>query len=776
MTNIRYNKAEKWEIEESKFSAEFLGKCEAIMSLGNGYLGLRSATEERYLGEKRGYFVAGTFNKFDKDEVTELPNIADVLAIDMYFNGQYFTLEKGEIKEYSRTLNLRTGELTRHVYWISPLGDEFNISFYRVVSLKDLHLIAQKVEITPVNNNADIKAIAGIDGRITNSGSQHLSDNDKRLYEKRYMQMIQTTTESNISLVHNTTCSFAMNKKTLDMDSRIVIERRRIHTEYIGKIDRGNTLVIEKVSNVYTSRDKENKGLGLAAIQEKSLHAIKLRSEEGYDEILLESAQEWNAKVWNVNPIIIESEDPFDQLAIRFAQYHLTIMTPAHDNRMSIAAKGLSGEGYKGHTFWDTDIFILPYFTFTNPAIARQLEEYRYLSLGGARQKALSNGYEGAQYPWESAWIDDGEVTPMWGAADIITGLPMKIWSGFIEQHITSDVAYGIWQYYMVTDDEEFMDRYGYELLLDTAKFWVSRLECSNEDNKYHINNVVGPDEYKEHADDNAYTNYMAYWNIKKAMEYYQLLKLEKPDIYDQLNVKLDLENTYRVWNERVDKIYLPKPRETDLVIPQDKHYLSYKEIDLTKYKNQEQVGSLFFDYNLDQVNKLQVSKQADIMVLFFLMEDIFSLDVKKANWNYYEPRTLHDSSLSLSTHCILANDMGDYDMAYNLFRRASYIDLGPNMKTSDEGIHAASIGGIWQSTIFGFGGVRMLNGNLRIEPNLPKAWSKLQFNIIWKGQVLKVKILKDRFTIENITKKKEVIVCHKGKGYKIINKLEIKL
>ena len=362
MTNIRYNKAEKWEIEESKFSAEFLGKCEAIMSLGNGYLGLRSATEERYLGEKRGYFVAGTFNKFDKDEVTELPNIADVLAIDMYFNGQYFTLEKGEIKEYSRTLNLRTGELTRHVYWISPLGDEFNISFYRVVSLKDLHLIAQKVEITPVNNNADIKAIAGIDGRITNSGSQHLSDNDKRLYEKRYMQMIQTTTESNISLVHNTTCSFAMNKKTLDMDSRIVIERRRIHTEYIGKIDRGNTLVIEKVSNVYTSRDKENKGLGLAAIQEKSLHAIKLRSEEGYDEILLESAQEWNAKVWNVNPIIIESEDPFDQLAIRFAQYHLTIMTPAHDNRMSIAAKGLSGEGYKGHTFWDTDIFILPYF------------------------------------------------------------------------------------------------------------------------------------------------------------------------------------------------------------------------------------------------------------------------------------------------------------------------------------------------------------------------------------------------------------------------------
>lgn len=772
--NIRYNNIHKWKIEENIFESGFLGKCEAIMSLGNGYLGIRSATEERYLEEKRGYFVAGTFNKFDKNEVTELPNIADILAIELYLNGQYFTLDKGVIKEYSRTLDLRTGELARHIDWISPRGDEFKLSFYRVVSLKDVHLIAQKVEITPVNHTSSIKVIAGIDGRITNSGSQHLSDHDKRLYDKRYMQMIQTTTESNISFVHNTTCSFTMNKRPQDIDSRIVIERRRIHTEYTGKINMGNTLVIEKISNVYTSRDKENEGLDLSAIQDKSLNAIKLRSDDGYDAILSESSKEWNTKVWNVNPITIESEDPLDQLAIRFAQYHLRIMTPSHDNRMSIAAKGLSGEGYKGHTFWDTDIFILPYFTFTNPEVARRLEEYRYLSLEGARRKARSNGYEGAQYPWESAWIDDGEVTPMWGAADIITGLPMKIWSGLIEQHITADVAYGLWQYYVVTDDEEFMDRYGYEILLDTAKFWASRLEYSEEDNLYHINNVVGPDEYKEHADDNAYTNYMAHWNIRKAMEYYQLLKQNKPSIFEQLDGKLELEKAYKVWNDRVDRIYLPIPRESDLVIPQDKHYLSYKEIDLTKYKNQEQVGSLFFDYNLDQVNKLQVSKQADIMVLFFLMEDIFSSDVKKSNWNYYEPRTLHDSSLSLSTHCIMANDMGDYELAYELYRRASNIDLGHNMKSSDEGIHAASIGGIWQTVVYGFGGVRMLNGKLRIEPNLPKAWSKLQFNIIWKGQILHITIVKDRFTIDNKTREKDITIIHKGKVYTIMNELEI--
>lgn len=775
-TNMRYGKAQEWKIEEGKFNSAFLGKCEAVMSLGNGYLGLRSATEERYLGEKRGYFVAGTFNKFDEEEVTELPNIADILTIDMYFGGQYFTLEKGTIKEYSRTLNLKTGELYRHVYWISPSGEEFDISFYRVVSLKDIHLVAQKVEITPINHNMELKVLTGIDGKMTNSGSQHLSDGDKRLYEKRYMQLLQTTGESQIDIIHNTTCSFTMNKESADLNSRIVIERRKIYTEYTGMVEKGKTLVIEKVSNVYTSRDKDNVGLNRKEVQEKSLVALKESASQGYDAILLESAKEWKTRVWDENPITIDSEDPFDQLAIRFAMYHLTIMTPAHDNRMSIAAKGLSGEGYKGHTFWDTDIFILPYFTFTNPKVARQLEQYRYFLLPGAHKKALSNGCEGAQFPWESAWIKDGEVTPVWGAADIITGLPTKIWSGFIEQHITADVAYGIWQYYMVTDDEEFMDEYGYELLMDTAKFWASRLEYSEEDNKYHINDVVGPDEYKEHADDNAFTNYMAHWNIKKAMEYYRLLKEEKPEVFHKLYQKMDLENAYLIWNDRVDKIYLPVPRESDMVIPQDKNYLTYKDIDLTKYKNQTQVGSMFLDYNLEQVNKIQVSKQADIMILFFLMEDMFSLEVKKANWNYYEPRTLHDSSLSLSTHCILANDMGDYDMAYNLFRRACNIDLGPNMKSSDDGIHAASIGGIWQSIVYGFGGVRMLNGNLRIEPKLPKTWSSLNFKIIWKGQTLNITVLKDILIIENISKEKEVKVHVCDNYYSIIDKCEIKL
>lgn len=773
-TGMNYSKANEWIVMEDRFDNQALGKCEAIMCLGNGYIGLRSATEEKYLKEKRDYFVAGTFNKFDEEEVTELPNAADILAMEFYIDGEYFTLDQGTIHAYNRQLNLKTGELSRHVVWTSPNGIKLQFDFRRVVSLKELHVTAARVEVTPLNADIHLKVVSGIDGRMSNTGSQHFSDGNKRLYEQTYMQFVQTTTQSGIDFVHNTVLDFEMDGAVPAVDSRIVMERRKIFKEYTIPVAKGHILVIEKISNVYTSRDRELEGTPVEKIQEISLEALKASRQEGYARIAAASAAEWDRKVWNRTPIEIDCEDPYDQLAIRFAQYHLEIMVPDHDNRMNIGAKGFSGEGYKGHTFWDSDIFVLPYFTFTSPEVAKKLVEYRYLSLPGAHKKAASNHYEGAQFPWESAWLDDGEVTPVWGAADIVTGLPIKIWSGFIEQHITADVAYGLWQYYMVTGDEQFMKDCGYELLMDTAKFWATRLEYSEEDQLYHINDVVGPDEYKEHVDDNAFTNYMAYWNIGKAIEYYQLLKEKEPELFAKLSEKMELERFYGEWLDKKDRIYLPAPRPEDLVMGQDRTYLSLKQVDLTKYKNQTNIGTIYHDYNQEQICQMQVSKQADIMMLFFLMENMFSLDVKRANWKYYEARTLHDSSLSLSTHCVLASDMGEEDLAYTLFNRATRIDLGPNMKTSDDGIHSASIGGIWQCVVYGFGGVRMLNGELRIEPKLPKTWHRLKFDIIWHGQRLEVSADKKGFTVVNATGTESVQFSWHGTVYMVRDTVSI--
>ncbi|HBA97693.1 MAG TPA: family 65 glycosyl hydrolase [Lachnospiraceae bacterium] len=759
-----YSKIIDWIIAEDSFNPETLGKCEAVMSLGNGYLGLRSATEEHYLNETRGMFVAGTFNKFDENEVTELPNAADLIAVDLFIDGERFSLDSGEIKNYTRQLNIKTGTLMRSVQWTSPKGKQVDAKFERIVSLKRLHTIAQRITLS-FADDVIVKVRSGIDGTITNTGSQHFSDGDKRFYEKKYIQYVQTTTQSGIGFVETTAHELKLDGSTLEAAAEIFMDRRKVYAGYTAEIKAGQTFVIEKYSNVYTTRDKEYMDKDIHEIQEISLNACKTDIQAGYDVLASESGAQWDKEVWDKAPLSIEGP-AIDGFAGHFAQYHMRLMVPGHDNRMNIGAKGLSGEGYKGHTFWDTEIFLLPYYIFTAPDTARKLEEYRYLSLPGAHAKAAHNGYKGAMFPWESAWLDDGEVTPEYCDVDILTGKPVKVWSGFIEQHITSDVAFGAWQYAVISGDMDFMDKYGYELIMDTAIFWASRLE-EGEDGKYHINDVVGPDEYREHVNDNAFTNYMAHWNMKKAIEYYHILKENKPDIFAKLNKKLGLEEAYKAWEDGCSKIFLPVPNDKN-VLPQDDCYLSCKDIDLDKYKKQEHVGGITRDYNLEQINQIQVSKQADCLVLFFLLENEFSQEVKKASWEYYEKRTLHDSSLSLSTHSVLASDMGEKALAYDLFQKASMIDLGTFMGSSNAGIHAASFGGVWECVVYGFGGVRMLDGKLRICPALPDEWEKLSYTIIWKGQKLAVEATKDDVKVQNLTGTTEVEVEINGEICKL--------
>lgn len=764
---------DNWLIVEDDFDPYHLGKGEAILSLGNGYMGIRSSTEEKYASEVRNTFLAGTYNKFYKNEVTELPNIADVIQMEIKVNGEILDLKQGQVYGYSRTLNLQNGELTRTFEWENANKARYAFKFLRFVSMDNLHLIGQRIEIKALNCDTMIDITSGINGQMTNSGIQHFADGDKRLYDQRYLQLVQKTTESEIEVVINTVHTFKRDEEFFQPNALVVMDRRKIHNAYQMSVRMGETIIMEKLSSIHTSRDLDMPFESLENLKNNSLEHLKAIYPIGYEALLSKNAEAWLTKVWDAAPISIKSENAYDQLVIRFAQYHLAVMAPAHDSRMSVAAKGLSGEGYKGHIFWDTEIFILPYFIYTQPNIARSLLTYRYKTLSGAREKAKKEGYEGAMYPWESAWLDDGEVTPIWGAADIITGKPTKIWSGFIEQHITADVSYAIWQYYNVTGDQAFMDSYGYEIILDTGKFWASRLEWDETSQLYHINNVIGPDEYKEHVDDNAFTNHMAYWTINLAVAYTDQLKVEKPHIYAQLNERLELTRVYQEWIKKSPLIYLPKPNEKG-IIPQDKTYLTKTVIDLEPYKTQKHVGSIFKSYNLSQVNEIQVSKQADVMILLYLLEDQFSNEVKRACWQYYEPKTLHDSSLSLSTHTVLAADMNQLDLAYELFTRATKIDLGSNRKSSCDGIHAASIGGIWQCVVNGFGGIRMNSGHLRIEPNLPEPWEELVFTIIWQGVKLEVLASRTGFEVSLVDAVKPITFTHKDKTYVCTGKTSI--
>ncbi|MCG0593321.1 glycoside hydrolase family 65 protein [Lactiplantibacillus plantarum] len=761
---IRTNPSNPWILQEKEFNSQHLEKLEAVMCQGNGYMGVRATTEEHYVGETRDTLIAGTFDRFN-GEVNELPNLPDVTEIEIEINGQVLDLNQGHVSDYLREINLKNGLLTRSFTW-TVAEHSYRLKFERLVSLANRHLVISRVNITPLDGQAVVKVKSGINGQQTNNGSQHLIEGDKCLFDGTFMQMLTSTNESKINMAI-TTCHKFNTADNHVIKQQMKIGRRQVFFKFTDIIASRATLQFTKYSTLVTDRDNDFQGGNLSALRQFGLAMLKIESTKIFDEQLAATTTAWQQLVWNYGKLQIESSDADDQVALNFARYQLAVSTPAHDHRMNIGAKGLTGEGYKGHTFWDTEIFILPYYIFTKPKVAKSLIEYRYLGLTGAHRKAQDNNYEGAQFPWEASWPSDGESTPVWGAADVITGRAMKIWSGFIEQHITSDVAYGAMEYINATGDDQFALDKVYEIVLDAAKFWASRLEYNEKADRYEINDVIGPDEYKEHINNNAFTNYTAKWTLQTAIDLYKALKTNEPRKFSELNQKLDLDLCYQLWQERVNKIYLLQPN-ADGVIPENDTYLSLKTIDLSKYKSATHVGGIFNDYNLDQISNIQVTKQADVLLLLYLFEQKFAAKDKRTNWNYYEPKTTHDSSLSLSTHAVLASDLKMPDKAYELFQRACQIDIGPDMASSNDGTHSASLGGIWNVVVFGFGGIRLLGKTLRIEPHLPKVWTKLSFEIFWQQQRLQVTINKRHLSVKTLNATESVSFEHRGQQYRL--------
>lgn len=746
------NEKKNWLIAETAFDIRRQGKCESIFCLGSGYLGQRAAFEEKYVGQTRDMLINGTFNRFDKQEVTELPNAPDVTNLELTLDGERFSMDSGRTEGYLRVLDLRTGELTRSLTWTSPAGKRYRMEFARFVSLSRRQVLGQRAVITPLDGPCELRIDSGIDGQVTNGGSQHFHEGAKRVFDRTVLRMTQRTTQSDVTVCVHTAHRYFLGNDPAEGKLLPVIDRRILAMRGTFGLQPGIPFRVEKLTAVTTGRDLAYAALSgedaASRAEEDGLAMVTEALSLGYDALFAESQAVWDA-LWNQADIAVDSEREEDQLLLRFALYHLNIMASKTDSRMGIGAKGLSGEGYKGHSFWDTEIFTLPYFTLTQPGAARKLMEYRFLGLDGARRKARENGFRGAMYPWEAAWIDDGETTPLLGAADIVTGKPIPILTGLLEQHITADVAFGVWQYYTVTGDRDFMDRCGWEILLETGRFWASRAEWIEASGRYEIRNVIGPDEYKDHVDNNAYTNYMAAYNMRLALRAMNVLEAEESPAAASLRERFPFGDLRKEILPVLDRLYLPQPDENG-IIPQFDGYFALKHLDLTPYRNAGSVGSIYNDYNQDQICTFQVHKQADTVVLLLLLDDLFPAEIRKKNYYFYEARTLHDSSLSKSTHCVLAADLGEDETAYRFFEGCGNVDFGPNMGTSDAGIHTASMGGIWQCAVYGFGGVRVVGEDLTIAPRLPKAWRSLCFRLVWRGQPLSVSVCGSSLRVEN--------------------------
>ncbi len=748
--NMGKNEYRNWIVGESDFQPEYSGKYETIFTLSNGYMGARAVTEEIYTEETRGYYVAGVFDEFP-GEVTELVNIPDWINVDLKLDGEKFDLKTGKTILYQRQINIKDGQLIRNIEWESPNGKKIRLTFERFVSLKNIHFAALKVKIIPLNYSGAIEICSGINGQTTNSGVQHFKEGRLRLFSEGIISMTSRTQESNIGVAVAVKHLFSFNGRTSKIKEEVGSQRRKIFLSSRYKIKQNEEFSFTKMVTVYTTRDSDLKGkeeFSDKEIEKIAIGNLKKLVEIGYDKLFEAHKKRWD-QLWEQIDITLDGPD-FDQLAIRFSQFHIYQMTPVHDERLSIAAKGLSGEGYKGHVFWDMEIFILPFLIYAFPEIARRLLFYRYRFLDGAREKAKENGFEGAMYPWECA--DTGcEVTPKWGGVDFKTGKPQRIWTGELEQHITCDIVYSIWHYFQATYDYKFMYNYGLEIMLETSRFWASRLEYNPEKDQYEINNVTGPDEYSEHINNNIFTNYMVKWQLNKTIQFSEWVKASQLEVWKKVISKIKFTyNELSNWKEKADKIYIGMDK-TSGFIHQYEGFTDKREVDLLKYKGK--VGAIAQDYNWEEIARMQVSKQADTIMLLYLLGDDFSKKEKRLNWDYYEPRTLHDSSLSPSMHAIVAVDIDDIKKGYEYFERSIRIDLGENLKSSWDGLHAASLGGNWQAVVNGFGGVRITNkGRLRINPHLPEKWKRLRFKIKWQNEEYCIDIVRNKIILKPIS------------------------
>lgn len=747
MSTIIYDKGYKnmknWIVSETKFDQRYLNKYESIFTQGNGYIGLRNSLEEQYVNEYRGLFISGVYDQVE-GEVSEIVNLPDVTFLDIYVDGQLFSLLTGKLINYHRDINLKNGEVKRLFTWVSQEGKKLEFEFRRFVSNDEKHLIVQKMSIRALDKSVHLRIETGIDSQVTNRGVQHIKDLEQQIDEKGVLVTDFETKTSNIQI------SYRVSQKMLKNNNKIepinFIRNKQTKQFFETDLVKDDVVTLNKKTIIATTRDIDFTSLG--KMREQVDYLMYKVDKQCYETLLLNSTRVWK-EYWLENEIKIDSTNEFEQLSIRFALYHLAIMTNKKDNRVGIGAKGLSGEEYKAHSFWDTEIFIQPMYSFTEPLVSKNLLNYRYLLLDKAKEKALQFGFEGAMFPWEAAWPTDGEVTERFIGIDRETGKPMEVLTGEIEIHVVGDIIFALKQYLDITGDISFMDSYGYEMVLETAVFWMSRSTWNETYNRYDILNVIGPDEYKEEIDNNAYTNYLAHFNLNWAINVYEELQEQNTKNSQNIINKTNFSMYFEKIKEVAEKIYLPEPDEITQLIKQNETYLELESVDLTKYEKLEK-GSIHDDYSMNELKNIQVSKQADLLMLFYLFSDIFSEEVKRLNYDFYEKKTIHDSTLSLSVHSIVAIDIGYYDEAYKKYLEAGRLDLGTDMKSSDEGIHSASLGMLWQNIINGFSGVRVRNGQLTLSPNLPKTWTKIEFNLVWQNMPLKFQISDKKILINN--------------------------
>jgi len=738
--------ADEWNVIEKAFHPEFLAQSETMAALGNGYLGMRGCPEEGGPNAENTTLINGFYETwpivygeeaygFAKTGQT-ICNVTDSKIIKLFVDDEPFWLPKAKLLSYDRRLNMKSGTLDREILWETPAGKQVSIRSRRLVSFENRHVAAISYCVTLLNAKASVvissemtpdhpgSAIDSDDPRLAKAFSGRVLHPRASYAKRRRIVLCHATEKSRLTVacavdhVLETSCSYA--DKTVCSDD-------------FGQV----AFTIEALSDRPIQLTKY---MVYHTSQTASVEELCGRAEWTLDRItaqgfqpLLTSQEQYMDDFWRRSDVRVKDvrEDRTKrstveiQQAIRFNLFHM-LQASARAEDAGVPAKGLTGKAYEGHYFWDTEIYLLPFLTYTSPRIAKNLLTFRYKMLPQARARAKHLGHRGAMFPWRTI---NGEEASAYYAA------------GTAQYHINADIMYALRKYVQATGDEQFLRDCGAEMLAETARLWLDLgFYSDSKGGKFCINGVTGPDEYNAVVNNNAYTNLMARENLRYAAQTVKSLQATEPDAYNALVHKTALDaSEVETWIRAAENMYVPYDEKRQIIL-QDDSFLDREPWDFQNTPPERYPLLLF--YHPLNIYRKQVIKQADVVLAMFLLGDMFSPEAKKRNFYFYDPLTTGDSSLSSCVEAIIAAQVGDMEKAIRYGMAALLMDLadvGGNVK---DGCHIASMGGTWMTLTYGFGGMRDNDGTLSFWPRrAPDENAILRFPVTYRGQRLEVEI-----------------------------------
>lgn len=731
-------------LEEKGYRQEWNKTYEGMMAQGNGYLHVRASFEEGLRDAPQNE----EYTRSMKSVTTEIqrqplskcgvylplimgrhPELGEVIInlpffmrISLRADGERLDLIHSRIRDYQRVLNMKNGHLIRSLVWETQGGCRLKLVWERFASMSRKHLFAQRVTCRVLQGDVELEWRSGIDADVTTNGYRHFTKLD------------WDTEQTSVSCLATTDSGFQVLMKSVILlpagTEGTTVQKGELRNDILWKrhMAAGEELSFCKFTACGCSRDPD--GNFVDTVQRESGHA----GQSTYETLLAESSDAWK-KLWDNADIRIEG-DRILQKGLRFSIYHLLRCNTGFDSRVQVCAKGFAGEAYYGRYFWDSEIYLLPFYLYTNPKAARNLVMYRWHTLDGARRNAARYHCRGARYPWQSGLTGE-EQCSLWEYADN-------------EVHVTADVAFAVMHYYRATRDYDFLRDYGLEILLETARFWMDRIDryCGGA---CHLLNVMGPDEYSPMTRDNGYTNRMVKFNLTAAEETARLVRGKDPERYDALRRKIGFSETeLSGFRQAAAALTVPYDPSRDLYL-QCADFEEYADIDIDAvWKDKSRPFGFFASQ--EKIYRSKCIKQADTIALMTLFPTEFTDHQVRVAYDYYKPVTTHDSSLSPAGHSIAANRIGDADDVERFLCRALEVDFLPERKGSEDGIHIANCGCLWQLVVNSFAGVvpAVNTEQLTVIPRLPKSVSQISFRLFWHGKQKNVTVSGDGAKVES--------------------------